>query len=161
MYLLLPCLKPSITNATNNTHPEGKQQPRVPMPTCSNKIAVGMTSNPQETRKHDTTRFAAVSEHQQDDPAKPEKTKRNRRRRAPQLKVCNTVEPQEPTNETTTNALDQWLEGLKKEKWWPQDQRTKSTPATSEIAVTVSMVKGFPRRSQSCLLYTSPSPRDS
>ena len=118
------------------------------MPTGSNKMAIGMTSNPQETRKHDTTKPAAASGHQQDDPAKSEKTKRNRRHRAPQLKVCNTVEPQEPTKETTTNELDQWLEGLKKEKWWPQDQTIKNTPATSKEAVTVNMVKVSLRRSQ-------------
>ena len=37
MYLLLPCLKPATTDTTNNTNSEGKQQPRVPMPTGSSK----------------------------------------------------------------------------------------------------------------------------
>ena len=126
MYLLLPCLKLATTNdTTNDTHIEGKQQPRVPMPTSSSKIATGMTSNPQETRRYDTTEPAIAPGHRQDDPAKLEKTKRRRRRRAPQLMVCNTVEPQEPTDRDTTNEMDQWLEGLKKEKWGPQDQTTK------------------------------------
>ena len=118
------------------------------MPTGSNKIAAGMKNNPQEARRYDATELATAPEHRQDDPVKLEKTKRNRRRRASHLKVCTTVEPQEPTGRDTTNEMDQWLEGLKKEKWWPQDQRKNNTPATSEDAVTVSMMKVLPRRSQ-------------
>ena len=148
MYLLLPCLKPAITDATtNNAHLEGKQRPRVPMPTGSNKIAAGMKNDPQEARRYDVTELATAPEHRQDDPVKLEKTKRNRRRRASHLKVCTTVEPQEPTDKDATNEMDQWLEGLKKEKWWPQDQTRKNTPATSENAVTISMMKVLPRRS--------------
>ena len=142
MYLLLPCLKPTTTNATtNDTHLKGKQQPMVPMPTGSNKTAAGMKNKLQEAEKYDTTEPAIAPRHQQDDPAKLEKTKRNRRRRTPQVTICSTVEPQEPTDKNTTNEMDQWLEGLKKEKWWPQDQTPKDTPAISENAATISMVK--------------------
>ena len=138
MYLLLPCPKQATTNATtNDTHHKKSQEPRVPMPTGSRKVVAGTTESPQETRRHITTE-PAISHQQQDDPAKPKQNKRQRRRRAPQLKVCTTVEPQEPTGkEYTTNELDQWLEGLKKEKWWPQDQTTKNTPVTSDAAATV------------------------